>query len=105
MGISYYYAVRILRRKFHNLRKTKKVRRRIFGLSAVWTRLELALRACISRDHILTTPPNLPLIGEAKGGRSFASNSYNKKGDTCVSPFCGMDETRTRDPLRDRQVF
>ena len=37
--------------------------------------------------------------------RSFDHKLYNKKGDTCVSPFCGMDETRTRDPLRDRQVF
>ena len=22
-----------------------------------------------------------------------------------IAPFCGMDGTRTRDPLRDRQVF
>ena len=35
---------------------------------------------------------------------SFLPNTYSKKGDTCVSPFCGMDETRARAaraPARD----
>ena len=31
---------------------------------------------------------------------------YNKKRSLISEqPFCGLDETRTRDPLRDRQVF
>ena len=70
MGISFYYAVRILWRECGREFKTpthinKKARRLLFGLSAVWTRLEPALRACLLATLILTTPPNLPLIGEA----------------------------------------
>ena len=38
--------------------------------------------------------------------RSFDRKLYNKKSPKlCLRTFCGMDETRTRDPLRDRQVF
>ena len=38
--------------------------------------------------------------------RAFDRKLYNKKSPkTNLRTFCGMDETRTRDPLRDRQVF
>ena len=47
MGISFYYAVQILWRSFLPNTYNKKVRRQSFGLSAVWTRLEPALRACL----------------------------------------------------------
>ena len=47
MGVSFYYAVQILWHSFLPNTYNKKVRRRIFGLSAVWTRLEPALRACL----------------------------------------------------------
>ena len=39
---------------------------------------------------------------------TFAYDSkyeYNKKSLLQKLLFCGMDGTRTRDPLRDRQVF
>ena len=40
-------------------------------------------------------------------GREFELTlTQKKKGYQTISfLFCGMDETRTRDPLRDRQVF
>ena len=71
MGISFYYAVRILWRECgrelltngHKI-KIPKIQKDL-GDFAVWTRLEPALRACLLANLILTTPPNLPLIGEA----------------------------------------
>ena len=33
------------------------------------------------------------------------SNSYSHIGLVFNEAFCGLDGTRTRDPLRDRQVF
>ena len=58
-----------------------------------------------ARDLYIDNPSKPPLDRGDLGGREFPKLTKNKKGDTCVSPFCGMDETRTRDPLRDRQVF
>ena len=37
---------------------------------AVWTRLEPTMLVGIARELFMTTPPNLPLIGEANGGAS-----------------------------------
>ena len=66
-------------------------------------------RARDTRGHCLRTfayTPN-PLGGGFWGREFDFSQSHKKqKGQPKLSfCCCGMDETRTRDPLRDRQVF
>ena len=53
------------------------------------------------------TPAPIPLGKGVFGGRGFEQIPHNKKGRKSIDlrPFCGMDGTRTRDLLRDRQAF
>ena len=64
------------------LRKMQKPRRLLRGF-AVWTGLE----------------PATPCVT----GRYSNQLNYQTKKDKNL--LCGLDGTRTRDPLRDRQVF
>ena len=59
-----------------------------------------------ARDLFIDIPSKPPLNRGDLGGREFLTNVHKQKSPKiALRTFCGMDETRTRDPLRDRQVF
>ena len=59
-----------------------------------------------ARELYFDNPSKPPLDRGGLGGREFCLNAYKQKSPKIsLRTFCGMDETRTRDLLRDRQAF
>ena len=62
-----------------------------------------ASRAC---EIYFDNPSKPPLDRGGLVGREFLTNIHKQKSPKIsLRTFCGMDETRTRDLLRDRQAF
>ena len=58
------------------------------------------------RDLSFDNPSKPPLDRGGLVGREFLTNIHKQKSPKIsLRTFCGMDETRTRDLLRDRQAF
>ena len=110
MGISFYYAVRILWREcgrefltnVHKQKSPKTSLRTFCGMDETRAR---ATRVP-ARDSNFDNPSKPPLDKGGLVGREFLTNVHKQKSPkTSLRTFCGMDETRTRDLLRDRQAF
>ena len=58
------------------------------------------------RDLYFDNPSKPPLDRRGLVGRELLTNIHKQKSPKSnLRTFCGMDETRTRDLLRDRQAF